>query len=69
MADIIKRGLDWYKEEMKKEEKSYKYHNLMTLMEQEFNISFCYYDNWKKANPEVAKVYEKISDLRDKKYF
>jgi hypothetical protein len=41
----------------------------MTLMEQEFNISFCYYDNWKKANPEIAKVYEKISDLRDEKYF
>lgn len=63
------KDLDWYIQEADKNEKNYQYHVLMTLMEQEFNISFCYYDNWKKANPEVAKVYEKISDLRDEKYF
>lgn len=65
MADIIKRGLDWYKKEMEKEEKSYKYHNLMTLMEQEFNIDLWHYQEWKKSNVEIAQVYEKISNLRD----
>jgi hypothetical protein len=66
MADIIKRGLDWYKKEMKKEEKSYKYHNLMTLMEQEFNIDLLHYQEWKKSNLEIAQVYEELSNLRDK---
>lgn len=66
MADIIKRGLNWYKEEMKKKEKSYKYHNLMTLMEQEFNIDLWHYQEWKKVNVEIAQVYEELSSLRDK---
>lgn len=63
------KGLEWYIKESKNNEENYEYHDLMTLMEQEFNISFCYYNKWKKNNPEVAKVYEKISDMRDKKYF
>ena len=34
------KGLDWYILEADKNEKNYQYHVLMTLMEQEFNISF-----------------------------
>lgn len=62
------KGLNWYIQEADKNEEKYQYHDLMTLMEQEFNIDLWHYKEWKEAI-EVAKVYEKISDLRDEKYF
>lgn len=63
------KGLEWYIQEADKNEEKYQYHDLMTLMEQEFDIDLWHYTEWKEANPEIAKVYEKISDLRDNKYF
>lgn len=63
------KGLEWYIQEADKQEEKYQYHNLMTLMEQEFSIDLWHYKEWKEVNQEIAKIYEKISNLRDEKYF
>lgn len=41
---------------------------ILTIMESEFDINLFHYEQWKKENPEIAKVYEELSKLRDKKY-
>lgn len=58
------KGLEWYIKKSNKEEEEYKYSDLMTLMDKEFNIDLSNYNKWRETNHEVAKVYEKISKLK-----
>lgn len=53
-----KKGLDFYIQEMKNQEKNYKYYELMTMMEREFS----------SKDQEAQKIYQEIKKLRDEKY-
>lgn len=53
-----KKGLDFYIQEMKNQEKNYKYYELMTMMEHEFS----------NKDQEAQKVYQEIKKLRDENY-
>lgn len=62
-----KKGLNFYIEEMNNKEKNYKYYELMTMMENEFELFSQNSEVFQNEKEELI-IYKKIKELRDKKY-
>lgn len=61
-----KKDLNWYREEMiLTGNNAIRLAELMTMMEEQFNIPMLRSKEWEATNSEVATLYKQMSNRRD----